>query len=219
MTNLEFSTEFDIHYNNISSNKAPGLNEYEKSVFLTKAQEELITELYSGRNGTQNSFEETEEQRRYLNSLIKTATLNITSLESEEITAKSLIATLPDDVMFITCERAFIQTSSIKEAVVYPVSQDELSKILKNPFRGPSSNRILRLDIGDNKVELISNYNISSYTIRYIRKPNPIILTYLEDGLSINNISEESECELDSLLHRAILDKAVALALKTMYSK
>ena len=36
MTITEFSTEFDILYNNISSNMAPGLNEYEKSVFLYK---------------------------------------------------------------------------------------------------------------------------------------------------------------------------------------
>lgn len=37
MTLQEFSDEFDVLYNNITSNQAPGLNEYEKSVFLTKA--------------------------------------------------------------------------------------------------------------------------------------------------------------------------------------
>lgn len=37
MTPDEFSNEFDILYNNIMSNKAPGLNVYEKSVFLTIA--------------------------------------------------------------------------------------------------------------------------------------------------------------------------------------
>lgn len=33
MTTQEFSSEFDILYNNIMSNAAPGLDEYEKSVF------------------------------------------------------------------------------------------------------------------------------------------------------------------------------------------
>ncbi|MCI5629004.1 MAG: hypothetical protein MR840_02665 [Solobacterium sp.] len=42
MTTQEFNTEFDVLYNNIASNGAPGINEYEKSVFLTKAQNELI---------------------------------------------------------------------------------------------------------------------------------------------------------------------------------
>lgn len=217
MTNPEFSIEFDILYNNISSNKAPGLNEYEKSVFLTKAQEQIVTELYSGRNTTYSSFEETEEQRRYLHSLITTSSLEESTDTDDIITSNSSIYKLPENIMFITYEIALITGN--KEVTVYPVSQDELSKIIKNPFRGPSNNRVLRLDLGNNSIEVISNYDIVKYLIRYIRKPNPIILTDLEDDLSINGISEESECELDSSLHRTILDRAVALALQTMYSK
>lgn len=220
MINPEFSIEFDILYNNISSNKAPGLNEYEKSVFLTKAQEQIVTELYSGRNTTYNSFEETEEQRRYLNTLVETKACNKhkNTIQNpfETVSDNSTLFDLPNNVLFITYESARVNS---KEVDVHPVSQDELSKILKNPFRGPSNNRVLRLDIGDNIVELISVNDIFSYKIRYIRKPNPIILTDLEDDLSINGISEESECELDSSLHRTILDRAVALALQTMYSK
>ena len=47
MTNSEFSNEFDILYNNIMSNQAPGLDEYEKSVFLTKAQDEIVKSYFS----------------------------------------------------------------------------------------------------------------------------------------------------------------------------
>ena len=49
MTNLEFSNEFDVLYNNITSNQAPGLDEYEKSVFLTKAQDEIIKAYFNPR--------------------------------------------------------------------------------------------------------------------------------------------------------------------------
>ena len=42
MTNNEFSNEFDVLYQNITSNQAPGLDEYEKSVFLSKAQDEIV---------------------------------------------------------------------------------------------------------------------------------------------------------------------------------
>ena len=42
MTNEEFNNEFDVLYNNITSNQAPGLDEYEKSVFLTKAQDDIV---------------------------------------------------------------------------------------------------------------------------------------------------------------------------------
>lgn len=217
MTNPEFSIEFDILYNNISSNKAPGLNEYEKSIFLTKAQEQIVTELYSGRNNTYSSFEETEELRRYLNSLVVTYGCYKFEGSPNHVTSKSYSFVLPEDLLYITYE--VCKNTSMREFPVYPVSQDELSKIINNPFRGPSKHRVLRLDNGTNTVEIISNEEIIMYDIRYIRKPNPIILTDLEDDLSINGISEESECELDSSLHRTILDRAVALALQTMYSK
>lgn len=42
MTNAEFKTGFDILYNNITSNQAPGLNEEEMSFFLNKAQLEVL---------------------------------------------------------------------------------------------------------------------------------------------------------------------------------
>ena len=221
MTNPEFSIEFDILYNNISSNKAPGLNEYEKSVFLTKSQEQIVTELYSGRNNTYNSFEETEEQRRYLSNLVYTESLYKVDGSTDNLYDTSYCYELPSDMLFITAE--IVKLDNNKIASVYPVSQDELTKIIKNPFRGPSKNRVLRLDLNSNLVELVTdtNTNIKDYKIRYIKKPNPIILESLPEGdsLTINNKSSESKCELDSSLHRTILDRAVALALQTMYSK
>lgn len=47
MTNQEFSNEFDVLYNNITSNQSPGLDEYEKSVFLTKAQDEVVKAYFN----------------------------------------------------------------------------------------------------------------------------------------------------------------------------
>ena len=47
MTTKEFSNQFDVLYNNIMSNQAPGLDEYEKSVFLTKAQEDIVKAYFN----------------------------------------------------------------------------------------------------------------------------------------------------------------------------
>ena len=60
MNTTEFSLQFDIYYNSIASNQAPPVDEYEKSVFLTNAQRDLIVDIYSGRIFTM-SFESTEE--------------------------------------------------------------------------------------------------------------------------------------------------------------
>ena len=64
MTVEEFSREFDILYNNIMSNAAPGIDEYEKSVFLTKAQESVVIAIYDG------SFEGSENYREDLGALV-----------------------------------------------------------------------------------------------------------------------------------------------------
>lgn len=73
MTTEEFSNEFDVLLNSYSSGGVE-FNEYEKSIFLTKAQEDLLVELYNGKNPFRESFEETEEIRRYLSNLVKTYT-------------------------------------------------------------------------------------------------------------------------------------------------
>lgn len=64
MTNTEFSNEFDVLYNSITSNQAPGLDEYEKSVFLTKAQDEIVKSYFNPRsNKTQEGFDGNEKRQ------------------------------------------------------------------------------------------------------------------------------------------------------------
>ena len=211
MTTQEFSLEFDILYNNITSNQAPGLTEYEKSVFLTQAQEEVVISLYEGKYG--EAFEATEELRSYLDVLVKTTKYN------EFSPAKDVTVTLPSDYWYIIYESAKIEDNSFvncdnntKEVYVYPVTHDTLYKTKESPFRGANSRRILRLNDGDNTVTLISKYPIIEYVVKYLRKPNPIILVNLDNNLTIDNSSNTSTCELSEALHRPILRKAVDLA-------
>lgn len=222
MTTQEFSNEFDTVLQTIIAQQEEGIqnplsfDEYEKSVFLTKAQENIVLELYSGRQ-TGISFEKTEESRRYLSNLILTTTITSFTTGIGIITNCSYFCSIPTDLWFITYESATLEDDALKcgntsIASVIPVKQDYLYSILNNPFRGPSDIRVLRLDISNDKVELISKYNIKDYTIRYITKPKPIILTNLPDDLKINGEHVKTECKLNSALHRRILDEAVRLA-------
>ena len=79
MTGIEFSDAFDTLVNSYASNgnlgeqssrQTPVFDEYEKSLFLTQAQEELVMSLYTGKNSYGESFESTEELREYLKVLI-----------------------------------------------------------------------------------------------------------------------------------------------------
>jgi hypothetical protein len=65
----------------------------------------------------------------------------------------------------------------------------------------------------EGKVKLYSKYKIDKYIITYLEKPNPIILEDLSDyNLTIEGISTESESNVNPILHKAILERAVALA-------
>lgn len=215
MTTTEFSIEFDILYNNIMSNAAPGLNEYEKSVLLTQAQETIVLKLY---NGTLNadSFEATEEVKSYLEFLVKQVTLTDT-ITGEGISTKSKIYSKPEDLWFIVYEAAKIKSDSLgckndNIVEVQPITHDSYHQVSSNPFKRDNDRRVLRLMSSDS-LELISDYDIPSYYIRYIRKPNPIILTDLDEyDVSIDGKTDITECELHPALHRLILTTAVQMA-------
>lgn len=231
MTNSEFSNQFDTLLNSFSSQASFGeeaskqtitLDEYEKSVFLTQAQEEIVISLYNGKNSYGESFESTEEIRRYLANLIGVKTISLSPITNTNgiplgATTKSRFFTLPKDLWFITYESVSIDNGkcSNKNMKVYPVKQDEYQNIKDNPFRGANSRRALRLDLSEGNVEIICRYTINSYYIRYIKKVPPIILITLPDNLTINDREEASECVLHEALHQRILSRAVTLALQS----
>lgn len=225
MTCIEFSNEFDTLLNSYSTVPPYGdenklditLDEYEKSVFLTKAQEEVVVELYTGKNQFGESFERTEEIRRYLSDLVKTVVLSDKLTGHVGLSKTSMFFQLPEDVWFITYESATLKDERLgcldgEEATIVPVTQDEYYRIAKNPFRGPSKGRAVRLDIGDGVIEIISDYNIDKYLVRYLSRPKPIVLVDLNE-LSVNGIKARTECELNPVIHRAILERAVRLAI------
>lgn len=219
MTNKEFSDGFSTLLNSFGVTPNITLDEYEKSTFLTNAQEQLIIDIYSGRNVIYGkSFEQTEEIRRYLSNLVETYETSTKVTGKLGLSQDSVFFEIPQDTWFITYEVALLKDSRLGcldgiEASVVPLPQDDLYRAKDNPFRGPSKDRVLRLDIKSDLAELISKYNVDKYLMRYISQPTPIILVDLPDGLSINGVSTESECELNPVVHRAILERAVQLAI------
>ena len=140
------------------------------------------------------------------------------SKEEGGLSKDSYIFTLPDDLWFIVYEEVGVSDSKLgcntdRTLLVVPTTHDEYNKVRNNPFRGQGKRRAIRLDLTDNKVEIISTYNVVQYLIRYIAKPSPIIVVDLPESLSINGISKKTECSLSPAIHRAILDRAVKLAL------
>lgn len=188
-------------------------DEYEKSIFLTKAQEQIVLELYQ-------ELEQSEENRKYLSNLIKTGNYIPVGEQDEALinnTFKSYKVEIEDSVLFMIYEQCTLsdENNCINGRIisVVPTIHDDLDKVLKNPFKSPNNRKVIRLDF-DNKIELISKYNVSNYKIRYLKKPNPIILVKLED-LNIDKKQEVSNGETNPILHERIVQRAVQLAVQS----
>ena len=217
----EFSNSFDtllqpyIAKESFSEQNNLAFDEYEKSIFLTKAQEQIVLELYQ-------ELEQSEEVRKYLSNLIKTDNYAPIGEQDETLinnNFKSYKVEISNDILFMIYEQCTLsdENNCINNKIVsvVPTIHDNLDKVLKNPFKSPNSRKVIRLDF-DNKIELISKYNISNYKIRYLKKPNPIILVVLEDNLSINNgDTKVSNGETNPILHERIVQRAVQLAVQS----
>lgn len=246
----EFSNQFDLHYNNITSNQAPGLTEYEKSVFLTKAQDEIIKNYFTANSKGNNigqGFDDSAKRQADFSILMKTASCSSASIIGTDskvkytytdaegnthtveftvskIDARSKIFSFPEDV-FIAINETLSDTEAKKYFQVIPLRYDEYTRLMSKPFKRPLKNQAWRLinsgSISSNNyikcVEIITSPDydteVLNYSIRYVRKPKPIIVGNL-DGLTINGAEYDAtnECELDPILHEDILQRAVELA-------
>ena len=227
MTVAEFSDKFDALVNSYRRFKdfdkkeeldSIEFDEYEKSVWLTRSQLDIVLSYYAGKNPSGLSFERTEEIRRYLDSLVKTSVITIPS-SGTAVNSSSAFFQLPEDIAFITLEQIKYSESGKcwdgMDAEVFPARQDEYARLRKNPFRGPSNNRALRLDCGEGKVEIIAKHPIGSYLVRYLAKPAPIVLEDMPNGLTIDGVGTAQTCALNDMLHQTILEHAVELALQS----
>lgn len=231
MTTLEFSNSFDIHYNSIAGMSAPGLDLFEKSIFLTKAQLELIKDYYDpASNRKQKGFEASEKRRTDLKALIvsyKTSDSFIN--ENSGIHKDSKFFKIPTNTFLIISENVKITSNDCengKTLNVKPTTHDEFNTQIKNPFKKPDNKVVFRLDIGnlqtDKLVELVSPYNTKGtleYRMRYLKYPKPIILGNFEtlfpgENLSIDGFKTPLTSELDQGIHQEILDRAIEIALR-----
>lgn len=222
MTTQEFSSEFDVLYNNIMSNAAPGLDEYEKSVFLTKAQSEILKNYFNPKgNKYQEGFDDSAKRQIDFSSLVRVAEPTIISSDSSYIKMddRSKLYTIPTDILFIVNETAKLTSgSSSRYLSIVPISFEEYNRLMSKPYKCPLKNqgwRLLQYSSKGVAEVIVVGGTLSEYKIRYIKRPKPIILADLDEtysNVSIDRETSVSECELDPILHPEILQRAVELA-------
>lgn len=118
-----------------------------------------------------DGFEETEALRRQLDALIEQKVYDSSSAikENNNIALQDknnhTIFKLEKDCWYIIYESAVNgEEGSCFHGMscdIVPVPHDIYNRTIRNPFRGPNNNRVLRLDKGENCVELVSSFPIA----------------------------------------------------------
>lgn len=230
MTTQEFSNEFDVLYNNIMSNQAPGLDEYEKSVFLTKAQLEILKNYFNPKgNKYGQGFDENAKRQIDFSTLITVAKPSQYTPEGGYVKFddRSQLYKMPQDILLMLNETGINTVDGVKRLIsIIPMNYEEYARLMSKPWKQPLKNQGWRLFQSIGGVDFISevvikyNSSLTDYKIRYVKRPKPIILANLADeysNVSIEGINTITECELDPILHPEILQRAVELA-KSAYT-
>ena len=206
MTDTEFLDRFDVLFNNIASNQAPGLNVYEVCVFLTKAQEEILKnyfnpkgnkygEGFDGNQKRQIDFSSITRVHNYSEEGENVGTVFGEALYDTRDESKSVA--LPSDVWIIVNERVMVKRGGKEQRLtVKPISFEEYDRLMSKPYKRPLRHQAWRLinsEVTEDVFEPVSksdlivgpNDDITGYSIRYIHRPKPVIVGSL-DGLTLN---------------------------------
>lgn len=234
MTCEEFSNAFDVLLSSYKHKSEFGdqssladlvLDEYEKSIFLTQAQDKIVKSYFTRTlNSNGEGFDDSTRRQMDFSNLVTIATFGASDIKSNAIKYSD------NGTVFDTSDlkALFIINEKIKTAqgtrVVVPLNYKEYDRQMSKAYSEPLKRQAWRLfgqakDSSDGNTEIIARSDdgaITEYKIRYVRRPKPIVLVNLSDTankLEIDGEKTQTECELNPIIHDEILQEAVRLAL------
>lgn len=246
MTTSEFSNTFDTLLNSYNTQADFGqgasrrdivLDEYEKSVILTQAQDIIIKSYFDKTlNQQAQGFDDSTRRQIDFSSLITVSTVpKFTPAEGSDYTPQSydsrgILYTCPSNVLVVLNEKLeVVSNGKLKSVqVVVPINYKEYDRQMSKAYTQPLKKQSWRLFQTENSgVDVVSEIipiegvieqgDDVKYKIRYIRRPRPIVLQDFSkdttDSVDIDGVSTRSECELNPIIHMDILNKAVELAI------
>jgi hypothetical protein len=211
---------FLILYDKVTNLATPGYTDAEITAFINKAQLQFLKTRYNYKgNQYGEGVEETEKRRKDLSELTRDVTITGGSTNTSNQTGVSpngeffdlpvgFLYTLREEIL-ATSDDACINGTRIK---VKPITHDEYTVNVRNPFKKPSKNVSWRLDFsrditqGANnphqRHEIITSadYTVDEYYVRYLKVPIEV------------SIANGIDCEFNPSVHDEIIDIAVRIA-------
>jgi hypothetical protein len=213
----EISDRIDIKLNSFEVRLS--VDEYEKSIYLTRAQKAIYKEMV-------NIFERTEIIDTYLYPFLKEFITNVDvrKILKPKMVNNSVNIVVPSDIYMIVWEKAILISDdpkyNLREVKVLKTRIAELPYKVDNPFRTPNNKEVLRVITGNVtdldvwELVLPENTELKQYSCKYLKDIKPIILENLPDGLSIEGESNALNTEFIDEVLENIIDLAVLSIIK-----
>jgi len=198
------------------------VDEYEKSLYLTRAQNSIYDSLIK-------MFEINGDLSKDLEPFIAESIITIPLVRTPSIIANSIFFPLPATSRKVVAETAVLSHPTDllldgKLVKVIHVKLAEVSRKINSPFRIPNYEEIWRIVTSEETISTVvtpiaelvppSGAGISSYTIKYIAKVTPIVLEDLPTGLDIEGVSLETNSKFNTEILNKIIDLAIGLILQ-----
>lgn len=234
MTVSEFSNEFDVRFNNIDSNLSYSVSEYEKSLYLTRAQLEIVKNYFNPKgNKYQDGIDSSPKREIDLSCVISNVEFTAPAMYALSTSYSGLVelyVSLDQQIIGILNDSFWYNgvTDDFQyKTSVAPITYEQYQVILSKPYRNPPKRTSWRvMDTGEGAISDISGlfpgiriipssaFDESKdfiYKVRFIKYPDPILLVDLSNGLTIDGVDTAQTSMLPSEIHQEILARAIEL--------
>jgi hypothetical protein len=177
------------------------LDEYNKSLYLTKSQLRFVRNIVK-------VYEYTDEMRHILAPLIQTRVIN-----SGDFT---------QGVDYWFTNAGIIVDNTTLEVVyehlndkipLIPLDHNDIHYTINNPFRSPDNKIAYRVTVND-EWRIYTDQVLSQYTYTWVKYPDPIVLENLTGtGLEVSGVTLPTTSELADDVVIQIIEQAVDLAI------
>lgn len=216
MTAQEMSKEFNIVFESVASMNAPGYTEYEKSVLLTQAQEDIAIE--TAKNGMDSNDYARTVLEKLLTRYSTPAHAEDNNIIKSTTTNRVYRITVPTTPAFFYPYIEFAVTgtgATYYERVCKPIDYDSYYTTISNPYSNPYKDLYWRLYDNGYLLIITDGTELATPYLKglYLAKPTPIITattpTFTIDGVT-NTITVDSV--LSPIVHREIVYRAAMKA-------
>lgn len=199
MNSTELIKEFDLLFENLATNGSVGLNNYEKSVCYTYAQEQIVRDLAS--KSVLGPIEDLVKVTE--NSTIVTSSLYKSAKEFLRVTDSTY------DLNY------FLKSNTAVDIPAVEQTGDQINQMLAGAYKYPPKN-LAYVVMGEINLIVFPpfNYDLKSLVTRYVQYPTPIILEALTGGLTINTLTAETVPVVHESVHRDLAKAAVKYAIE-----